>query len=202
MTQLCRLTRPEVIKFCLKVKTVRLKKLLCSKICAHTCAANCDQSCLSRALSFWTTCNLYGFRHRLLRRILWTVICSIYNSALPREIDFGLRIKAFLTRFTSSDLLGRSIKCLLSTLPVSPNRSCHQVVLHHTRVCSRRTRIMGSNSAYHNTDCALCCKVDIVVSRRPFTTVGTRTQLVSVKLFELTITPQVPASPYLFLFVS
>jgi hypothetical protein len=99
----------------------RLKKLSCTKICSLVCVANCDLSCLSRDVSSWTTSNSYSSRRKLFRRILWTVVRRIFNSVLALEIDlFGLRAKACLTRSTSSsDLLGRSVEWLFSTLPVS-----------------------------------------------------------------------------------
>jgi hypothetical protein len=97
----------------------KLKRLLCSKICVHMCDANCDLICLSLTVSFWTTCNLYVFRRKLFRRVLWTVVCHICNSALVWEIDFfGLCTKACLTQsITLSDFF--------STLPVSLNRLYH-----------------------------------------------------------------------------
>jgi hypothetical protein len=107
------------------VEKIRLKELSSSKHFAYICAANCDISCLSRAVSFWATCNLYGFRRRPFQRTLWVVACGICNSALAQEIDFfGLRMKACLTQSTSSSgLLDRPVYCIFSTLSVGLNCS-------------------------------------------------------------------------------
>jgi hypothetical protein len=90
MTQLCWLTHPEMWNFASLVMPIPydLKKLSCCKTWVHTCAVDCSVSCLSCAVSFWTTCNLYGFRCRHFWRILWMVACSICN---------------LLRKFTSSD---------------------------------------------------------------------------------------------------
>jgi hypothetical protein len=145
--------------------------LSCSKMYAHVWRKMLFKL-LSRAVNFWSSCNLCGFRRRLFWRIPWAVICSIYNSAVAREIDFfGLRTKACLTRPTSSsDLLGRPVECHFSTLPVSLNYSYYLLMLlssggltPYSRLNSRWTRIMDSNFAYHNTICAFCHTVDIVM---------------------------------------
>jgi hypothetical protein len=108
MTQLCRLTRINMWNFAWSLKKIRLKKLSSSRNCGNMCATNCNLSCFSRPLILWTTCDLCEFRRRLFRRILWTAVCGICNSAFAREVDvFGLRVKACLTQCTSSwDLLG------------------------------------------------------------------------------------------------
>jgi hypothetical protein len=83
--------------------------------------------------SFWTTWNLYGLRHRLFRRILWTFVCCICNCAPAREMDFsGLRVKACLTRTTTSLDLGRSVEYHFSALPVTLNCSYHLLMLLST----------------------------------------------------------------------
>jgi hypothetical protein len=73
---------------------------------------------------------------------------------------------------------------------------------------SHWTRILDSNSADHNTVYAFSCTVDIVLIAK-----NTYAKLLSVNYIwdarasyvnktEFTITPQVPASPYLFSFLS
>jgi hypothetical protein len=153
------LPSPEMWNYASLVETVWLKKLPCSKISAHMCATNFDLSCLSHAVSFWTTYNVYGFRCRLFQRILWTVVCSICNSALAWEIDFfKLRAKACLTSTSSSDL-GSAVEYLFFTLPVSLNCFCHLLVLLSSGGLTPyshlnwQTRIMNSNFTYHNMIC-------------------------------------------------
>jgi hypothetical protein len=72
MTHLCRLTRAEMWNSPSPEKSIRFEKLLWAQT----------------ALSFWTACSLFGFRRRIFRRILWTVVSDICKSALAQDTHF------------------------------------------------------------------------------------------------------------------
>jgi hypothetical protein len=114
MKQLCQPTHPQMWNFCLIHEDNMDKEITVFQKFVSMCAINCNLICLSLSVGVWTACNLYGFRRRLFKRILWMVECGICNSALAQEIDFfGLCVKARLTRsISSSDLLGRPAECL------------------------------------------------------------------------------------------
>jgi hypothetical protein len=92
------------------------------------------------------TCNSYCFRRRIFRRILWTVVCSIFKLALFREIDFfGLRVKACITQSTSSsDRLRRPVECFVSTLELVPSPKAFVIRLPHT-ILTPKFRLNSSN---------------------------------------------------------
>jgi hypothetical protein len=129
-------------------------------ICAHMCTTNCDLSCSSRAVRFWTTRSLHGVRRMLFRRILWTVVCGIYNSPFAGELDFfGLFMRSPRPPSTMS-LLPAPLHCSYRFLMLLS--SGH--LIPHSRLHSRWTWTMDSNSAYHNKVCVFCCTVDTVLA--------------------------------------
>jgi hypothetical protein len=127
---------------------------------AHV-ATNCSLSCLSCAESFWTTCNLYGFRHRLFRWILWTVTSGTLTT-LAQEINFfRFCMKVWIISTTSSShLLGRPAECpfphshYLKLLLPSPN----------ALVMMRWSKFMlHSNNGFRFCVCAFRCMVDTIL---------------------------------------
>jgi hypothetical protein len=132
----------------------------------YSFAANCNLSCFSCDVSFWTTCTLYGFRCKLIWRILWTIICDICYSALAQIDFFILCINPCIHhnfQAMQKDVLFHTAS--LSQLLI-PSLNALVIRWSHTILMSKfmSNSSNGSKFAYHNMVYAFCCMVDIVLT--------------------------------------
>jgi hypothetical protein len=167
----------------------------------YSFAANCDLSCFSCDVSFWTTCNLYGFRCKLFRRVLWHLLfCSCSGDRLLHTVYKSMY---------SWELPGRAEGCLFHTASLSNCSYLLLMLLSSGGLTPYLFMLNSSNGfkfAYHNMVYALCCMVDIVLTAQntcqsccPYSWDAHTTCIGET---ELTITLQVSASLDMFSFLS